>query len=214
MDHEFQLQDGTILLVRPIQPSDKELLTRGFEQLSPASRYRRFFHQVDHLSDAQLSYLTEVDGIDHSAFVAVLRDDPDVGVGVARWIRLPEEPEVAEGAVTVVDRYHGQGVGRTLLYLMARDAISKGIRAFRAWIVGENTPMLKILLGLGAKPGRWELGTMEIDVPLPDTVEELDETAAPSILREVASGRIEGTLHPDRPHATALSPNPDQPISP
>ena len=200
----FELADGTPLLVRPIEPTDKELLARGFERLSPTSRYRRFFHYVDHLSDAQLEYLTEVDRQNHNAFVCVMRDDPEVGVGVARWIRLSDEPEVAEGAVTVVDEYHGQGVGRTLLYVVARDAIAKGVRAFRAWIVGENKPMLNILLDLGAKPGKWEQGTMEIRLPLPSSVEELDASAAPFILREVASGRVEGRLHPSRPHATTL----------
>ena len=204
MSSEFELPDGTALLVRPIEPSDKELLERGFEKLSPASRYRRFFHQVDHLSQTQLEYLTEVDGRDHNAFVCVLRDDPEVGIGVARWVRLHDEPAVAEGAVTVVDEYHGRGVGKTLLYVVARDAIAKGIRAFRAWIVGENTPILNILLELGAEPGKWEHGTMEVRVPLPASVEELDASAAPFILRAVASGRVEGKLHPERPHATTL----------
>lgn len=204
MKTEFELPDGTPLLIRPIEPSDKELLVRGFEKLSPASRYRRFFHQVDHLSESQLVYLTEVDGQDHNAFVCVMRDDPKEGVGVARWIRLADEPEVAEGAVTVVDQYHGQGVGRTLLYVLARDAIAHGIRAFRAWIVGENTPMLSILLDLGAKPGPWEQGTMEVVLPMPDSVEELDRSAAPFILREVAAGRVEGKLHPTRRHSTTL----------
>ena len=206
MRAEFQLPDGTPLLIRPIEPDDKELLARGFEQLSPSSRYRRFFHQVDHLSDAQLRYLTEVDGTDHNAFVCVLRDEPAEGVGVARWIRLPDDHGVAEGAVTVVDRYQGLGVGRTLLYVLGRDAISKGIGAFRAWIVGENTPMLKILVSLGAKPGRWEQGTMEVVLPLPATIEELDATAAPFVLREVASGRLAGALQPERPHSTVLGP--------
>lgn len=204
MSSEFELADGTALLVRPIEPTDKELLERGFERLSPASRYRRFFHHVDHLSRAQLEYLTEVDGRDHNAFVCVLRDDPAVGVGVARWVRLPDEPDVAEGAVTVVDEFHSRGVGKTLLYVVARDAIAKGIRAFRAWIVGENTPILNILLELGAVPGKWEHGTMEVRLPLPASVEELDATAAPFVLREVASGRVEGKLHPGRPHATTL----------
>ena len=204
MSSEFELPDGTALLVRPIEPSDKELLERGFERLSPTSRYRRFFHQVDHLSQAQLEYLTEVDGQNHNAFVCLLRDDPSVGVGVARWVRLPDEPDVAEGAVTVVDEFHGRGVGKTLLYVVARDAIAKGIRAFRAWIVGENTPILNILLELGAQPGTWEHGTMEVRLPLPASVEELDATAAPFILREVASGRVEGRLDPERPHATTL----------
>lgn len=212
---EFELDDGTPLLVRPIEPGDKGLLVRGFEQLSPTSRYRRFFHHVDHLSDSQLRYLTEVDGVDHSAFVCILRDEPTVGVGVARWVRLRDDPHLAEGAVTVVDRYHGQGVGKTLLYVIARDAISKGIQGFRAWIVGENQAMLNILLELGGKPGKWEQGTMQVDLPLPTTIDDLDRSAAPFILREVASGRVESELLPTRGHGTALKrPADDQPMSP
>lgn len=190
MEFTFDLLDGTPMLVRPIRPEDKALLVKGFNALSPESRYRRFFHQIDHLSAAQLEYLTEVDFVTHSALICVRADDVNEGVGVARWIRISPESDVAEAAITVVDRYHNKGVGKTLLFLLSRDAIEKGVRAFKAWVVGENAVMFRLLEELGSEPGRWELGTMELTVPLPDTVDELDATAAPSILRAVAAGRI------------------------
>lgn len=209
MDLRFSLFDGTPLLVRPILPQDRELLERGLQQLSPESRYRRFFHQIDHLTEAQLTYLTEVDFVDHSAYICVRADAPEQGVGVARWVRLSDEADVAEGAVTVIDRYHNKGVGKTLLYVLSRDAIAKGIRAFKAWVVGENAPMLRLLLEVGARPGRWEAGTLELTVPLPETVEELDQTAAPAILKAVASGQLEAALAGHRAHGTLLGTNSD-----
>lgn len=126
---ESHLADGRRVLFRPIEPTDKELLADGFHRLSPESRYRRFFRSIDHLSDAQLRYLTEVDQKDHVAWVAVLPDEAkDRGAGVARWVRLADEPDAAEGAITVVDSLQGLGIGKTLLHLLAHVAIERGIR--------------------------------------------------------------------------------------
>ena len=47
---EFWLRDGTCVLVRPIQPSDRERLQVGLHQLSPTSRYHRFHAAVSALS--------------------------------------------------------------------------------------------------------------------------------------------------------------------
>ncbi len=208
MEFTFDLLDGTPLFVRPIRPEDKALLIKGFEQLSPESRYRRFFHQIDHLSESQLKYLTEVDFVNHSALICVRADDMEQGVGVARWVRLSSDSDVAEAAITVVDRYQNKGVGKTLLYLLSRDAIEKGIRAFKAWVVGENAVMFRLLDELGSQGGQWQLGTMELTVPLPDTVEELEATAAPTILRAVAAGQLHASASTGTHHGTVLSSSP------
>jgi GNAT superfamily N-acetyltransferase len=204
VDFESSLPDGRALLIRPIRPSDKELLKQGLERLSPESRYRRFFHQIDHLSDSDLRYLTEVDGENHVAYLVLLADTGE-GVGVARWVRLPDERDVAEGAVTVLDEFQNMGVGKTLLYVLAREAIERNVRAFRAWVVGENAPMLAVLRGFGARQGPWEHGTAELTLPLPPTIEELEETATPLVLKLVARGELDGKAHPDRPQATMLT---------
>ena len=45
------------VLIRPIASDDKERLERGLEQLSPESRYRRFFAPVDHFSELSLIHI-------------------------------------------------------------------------------------------------------------------------------------------------------------
>ncbi|MGZ4307295.1 MAG: hypothetical protein ACXVSL_20780, partial [Solirubrobacteraceae bacterium] len=55
------LRDGSQVRVRQGHASDKELLRRGFERLSAESRYRRFLASMPELSEAMLSYLTDVD---------------------------------------------------------------------------------------------------------------------------------------------------------
>jgi GNAT superfamily N-acetyltransferase len=193
MDYEGSLSDGTRVLFRRIRPDDKERLRRGFELLSPESRYRRFFSSIDHLTDEQLHYLTELDYETHYAWIAVLPDEPWIpGVGVARWVRISDEPEVAEGAVTVIDSFQDQGIGSTLLWLAARSAIDRGVKAFRVWVQGENTPALKMLHDFGVVPHDWDQGVAEIDIPLPPDADDLDGTPATLVLRAAATGRLQG----------------------
>ena len=212
MQLESQLPDGRLLLFRPIEPGDKERLVAGFERLSPESRYRRFFRSIDHLSPSQLKYLTEVDGVDHVAWVALLPDAPpeEQPAGVARWVRLPDEPEAAEAAVTVVDSLHGMGIGTTLLHILGREAIERGVKCFKAWVLGDNHTIQNLLKDMGARPGRWEAGTLEMTVPLPDDPEALEATPAPLILKAVAEGRLAGHVRPDQ----SVVLREGQPISP
>jgi GNAT superfamily N-acetyltransferase len=185
--------DGQRVVFRPIRPEDKKLIRAGFERLSPQSRYRRFFRHIDHLSERDLRYLTEVDFVDHVAWIAVLADERGrPGVGVARWVRVRGEPTVAEGAVTVIDDWHNRGIGKTLLFLLARSARARGVEAFRAWVMGDNKPILGLLADQGIRYGQWDRGVVEIDVPLPNDPTDLADSAAPLVLREVARGRLEG----------------------
>ena len=210
VEERFQsrLDDGTLLLFRRIRPDDKERLQQGVRYLSPQSRFLRFFHYVDHLSEAQLRYLTEVDFVDHFAWIAVMPElEGEPGVGVGRWIRTPDDPAIAEGAVTVVDEFHNRGIGKTLLWLMARSAIQQGVHTFRAWTLGDNRTMQQLLRDFGARPGRWESGVMEVLVPLPDDADDLASTPAPLVLRAAAAGELHGEAQdPQRPTSTRLIP--------
>ena len=207
MIFESTLPDGRRILFRPIEPGDKKLLVDGFRRLSPESRYRRFFRSIDHLSDAQLKYLTEVDQENHVAWVAVLPDAPEEerGAGVARWVRLRDEPDAAEGAVTVVDSLQGMGIGKTLLHLITHEAITKGIKRTKAWVLGDNHEVQSMLSHLGAKPGKWEAGAIEMTIPLPSDPRELADTPAPLILKAVAAGELSGRATPDTGVGTHLA---------
>jgi GNAT superfamily N-acetyltransferase len=187
---EFALRDGTRILVRPILPEDKQRLREGFDRLSARSRYRRFLTSLEHLSDQQIRSLTEIDYADHMAWVAVDLSRPArPGVGVARYVRLPEEPTVAEAAVTVLDEYQGMGMGTILLGMLARSARAHGIRSFRGYVAAENAPMMEILHGLGARVAQ-EGPLLRVDVPIPDTADELPDTPTGRVFRSVARGEL------------------------
>jgi GNAT superfamily N-acetyltransferase len=182
--YRTSLRDGTPVLVRPIRPDDKDLVRRGFDRLSPASRYQRFLAPVDELTEAELKYLTEIDYLDHFAWAALRADRVDEGMGVARYIRLKDEPEIAEAAVTVVDEYQGRGLGTLLLALLGAAALAAGIRFFRAYVLAENVPMRDLLDSLGARTEFDSPGLVRFDVPLDPQL--LPDSPAGRVLKAVA----------------------------
>ena len=167
MSAPVRLRDGSEVLIRPIEPGDREQLAAEFARLSPESRYRRFLVPMTRLTDDMLDYLTEVDHHDHEALVAL---DPasGEGAGVARYVRLEDRPDVAEAAVTVADVWQGRGLGTLLLELLAGRARQEGITRFTALMLAENTDMMELLENLGpVRVVDRELGTVEVESPLP-----------------------------------------------
>jgi protein lysine acetyltransferase len=136
--------DGTQLYVRHVKRSDKELIRKAWLQLSAQSQQRRFLAPKPVLTERELRYLTEIDGHDHVALVAVRLDDPNRLVAVARYVRLKEDPDAAEIAVTVADPMQGKGIGKALGVLLADEARGRGIKRFTASIMADNRPALNL----------------------------------------------------------------------
>ena len=143
-----RLRDGQKIVVRPIRPEDRDELAAGLGRLSPESRYSRFFTPTDGLSASELTYLSEVDHHDHEALVA-LEPETEHGIGVARFVRSPEDPESAEVAVAVADSWHNRGVATALLGRLTQRARDEGVRRFSAEILAHNQPMLDLIDELG-----------------------------------------------------------------
>jgi GNAT superfamily N-acetyltransferase len=136
--------DGRAILIRPLEPDDKPLITQGLKRMSEESRYRRFLAPKPDFTAAELAYLTEVDHHDHEALIAI---DPDSGeaIGVARYVRLSGEPKMAEPAVAVIDDWQHLGVGTLLLQSLMDRAREEGLTHFRATVLGENRAIFGLL---------------------------------------------------------------------
>jgi RimJ/RimL family protein N-acetyltransferase len=185
---KIRLADGTDLIIRPIEPADAPLLASAFAELSPESRYRRFFTPMRELDAQHLTYLTDVDHHDHEALVAL---DASSGscAGVARYVRVA--PEVAEPAIVVGDRWQGLGLGTKLLEELADRARTEGVTRFAGVVLAENQDAIRLLERLGAMPAASgpELN-FEIDL--------LDDDRAHPTLRELVRALAAGLLAPAR----------------
>jgi GNAT superfamily N-acetyltransferase len=187
---ELVLSDGLRLLIRPIRTDDKELLGEAFNRLSPETRYRRFFAPLDHLSDQDLHYLTEVDHHNHEALVAI---DPADGwiIAVARFIRS-EDPDEAEVAVVVGDPWQGRGLGSALLERLVERARAEGIGHFVAIVLSDNRDALEMFRGI-APDGSWirrsASGNVEMLIELPEQG-GLSESRLGRVLATVAKERL------------------------
>jgi RimJ/RimL family protein N-acetyltransferase len=144
------LADGTKVQVRPILPADRprleDALTKHFSQES----HRKRFFSPGKLSPALVTYLVDVDYVDHFAWVVLTEEDGALrGVASTRYIRLHDDPEMAEIAFGVTDDYQGRGLGNFLLGALAAAAPVGGVRRFRASVLAENKPMRALLDRVG-----------------------------------------------------------------
>jgi GNAT superfamily N-acetyltransferase len=193
---QLELRDGTPVLLRPVVPEDKERLVQGLERLSPASRYRRFMTAVARIPPRQLAYFTELDYVNHYAVGALALDEPGrPGIGVARYVRLAEEPEAAEVAVTIIDEYQGRGVGKLLLRALAAVAEEHGIRAFQAEIMADNHGARALVTGMGARIARSGNPVLFV-MDVPKQMEDLRGTPLYDTLRALARGEANGEMAP------------------
>jgi GNAT superfamily N-acetyltransferase len=122
----------------------------GARDAAPVARERalRFLGPKDHLTLAELRYLTEIDYVDHYAVVAVAADDPRELLGVGRWVRDPARPFAAELAIAVGDCYQGRGLGTALGEALVEAARTRGIEEFTASILPENLPAQRLFARL------------------------------------------------------------------
>lgn len=150
---EVRLREGTPVFFRLVRPGDEDLLRRGFAALSPVSRYRRFLMAKSGLSDTELHLLTGTDNWNHLAIGVgrMVGDQVDEPLGVARFVRLEPDGDVAEAAIAVVDTWQGQGLGRLLFQRLAAAAEERGIRRFRVEMLAENEPMRALTGVLGER---------------------------------------------------------------
>ena len=215
------LKNGVSVLVREVTPSDRHLLEIGFAHLSDRARYFRFLGAHNTLSEKELDKFAAANDPDHVAVGALLINGPIANpIGIARYIRLPDQKHIAEIAVTIVDSNQHQGLGNLLLGVLAKFAKRGGITEFNALVHSENTAMLGLLdqfggvqRALGGKDIEVTFPVAAISVQFPNSTpykcETPSEAAWAIINRTSAKLRRFANLHPQLPGIIG----PDQPTS-
>lgn len=149
--------------IRPLEPADAALLDEVLDGMSDRSRYQRYHGPKPRLTAGERAYFAGTDGRDHLAVVALAPGGAPLGV--ARSVRLRDEPAAAEVAAEVIDAWQGQGLGSALLARLARQAVAVGIERFTAVVLAQ-TGLVRALTRRG-----WRIAgsdgltvTLQIDV--------------------------------------------------
>ena len=187
-EEEVTLRDGSRVVVRQVQPEDRDLFVAGFQHLSEESRMRRFLFYKKALGDRELDFLTHPDHRDHEALGAV-DVETGSGVAVARMIR-EDDPAAAEAAVTVVDEWQGRGLGSLLLERLGARAREVGIERFTATLLTSNKAMLAAFHHLGCVRSHREAGGQEMTIDVEFPTSAGDESLSEA-LRSAAAGDVE-----------------------
>ena len=175
-----KLRDGTKVLIRPLQRSDRNDLIRGFAKLSMGSRRFRFLSPIRKLSEYHLKSLIEVDQLNHVAIGA--KDIGRLGkpgIAIGRFVRLEDEPTIAEFAITVSDEYQNRGIGTLLTRLLMRVAFERGIEVLRGFLLDDNLAMMRLLESFGARIKRETGNVLQADLPVVTATAE-GETSHPT----------------------------------
>src|SRR5215203_944478 len=121
------LTDGGVAHLRPIRPSDADMLVQFYDRVSPESKYLRFFAPYPKLTDRDVARFTQVDYVDRVALILTVADRM---IAVGRYDRLDENE--AEVAFLVEDAHQGRGIAQLLLEHLAEAARERGINRFVA----------------------------------------------------------------------------------
>jgi GNAT superfamily N-acetyltransferase len=137
-----------VVRVRPLRPSDRTLYERAVIDLSPRSRYLRFFAPIVKPSERLLDQMTQTDGHRHVAFVA-LTPDESTAVGVIRYVLASDDARSGELALAVADDWQRRGMGARLLRHTVQHARMAGLEALTATRLRENRGVAGLLAAFG-----------------------------------------------------------------
>lgn len=175
------MKNGTLYEIHPCIDPDAQItveelryhIKEAIKCMSQQSLWQRFAAPVHELSEEDLNYLTDLDDKYKVAWcAAIVRNDEIKGVGLSRYILLPDDEGVAEFAVTVIDEFQGQGVGGALLNQLIESAQNNHINTLRGYITPGNTRMIRLCASVQARIS-WEDTFIRADIPLPVQIPKL-----------------------------------------
>jgi RimJ/RimL family protein N-acetyltransferase len=140
---ETTLPDGLTVLLRQVRAEDAAAVRCLFQGLSERSTWLRFFTVCPRL-DRVVGWASEVDNDRRLGLVAIAADTGQL-IAHAGLERDHRQPDRAEFALVVADRYQGRGLGRVLLGRLVEAAQRVGIQWLTAEVLAENHRMLNLL---------------------------------------------------------------------
>jgi acetyltransferase len=142
--HTIHLKNDMPVLLRPIKAEDEPMVVAFHKELSENTVRQRYFDFLsldERTTHERLIHICFNDYSKELALVAEVNEKKIVGI--ARLSRIPGTSE-AKMAMTIIDAYHGKGLGTQMLEHLIQVAKEEKLISIKAEILSENTGMLSI----------------------------------------------------------------------
>jgi acyl-CoA hydrolase/GNAT superfamily N-acetyltransferase len=145
------LENGTQIDIRPMHPTDENLMRDLFQHLSPKTLYHRFLSKMTRMPQKQIQNFVYIDYRSEMALVGTVPEAHDEAIiAIGRYYLNPLTNR-AEFALLVRDDWQNRGIGTFLFKYLVIVAKRSGIAGFTGEILIENKTMLRVLQKSGCK---------------------------------------------------------------
>jgi ribosomal protein S18 acetylase RimI-like enzyme len=141
------LDDGSMLLLRPIGESDVDALIRAFKRMTPEQVRARVFHALSELPEPIARFMCRVDPEKTIALVATDPDGSEIR-GEAR-VHLDPVTQTGELAIAIDPGFTGRGLGRILVERLIDASKTRDLDEIWGDTQAGNTAMLALTRRLG-----------------------------------------------------------------
>lgn len=167
---EWQLKDGTPVIIRPIRPEDEPQMVKFHETLSDRSVYLRYLHTMKLSQRVSHERLTRICFIDYDREMALVVEHNKQETGEREILAVGRLQKLngtsgAELAVLVSDAWQGKGIGPELVSRLIDIARDEKLDRIQADVLADNSVMQRILSKSGFKLHR-EIGDPTIAAEL------------------------------------------------
>ncbi|MBK9118325.1 MAG: GNAT family N-acetyltransferase [Phycisphaerales bacterium] len=143
-EEEVTLRDGSKIFARPIRPDDEPQMRDMFYRFSEQTKYLRYHAALKSMPHNKMQVFCTVDYDSEMAIIALVGEPGDERVvGVGRYMADPQGRS-AEVAFAVGDDWQRKGLGTYFFNRLVQIARERGISEFHAYVLVENSGMLKI----------------------------------------------------------------------
>ncbi len=146
-ERHAKLNDGRVVLIRPVRPEDEELYRRFLAEVTQEDLRLRFFAPVKEFNHPFIARLTQIDYARAMAFIAIEESSAEMLGGVR--LHANADYDKGEYAILVRSDLKGHGLGWLLMQLLIEYARAEGIHTIEGQVLCENTTMLTMCRELG-----------------------------------------------------------------
>ena len=138
-------KDQAELIIRPIRPTDEEMLSDMFYDLSDQTIINRFFSMLKSMPHRRLQQFCCIDYTQEMSLAAITDDGPKSKIVGLGSYHLNPATHKAEIAFLVADAWQGKGIGTFMMRSLVKIAKASNIKGFTAEVLRDNLAMIALM---------------------------------------------------------------------